>query len=245
MARRPRENPVGGTHHVFTRGMAKGVVAVDDEDFERTLRLLGKAIHRFDLRCHAWCYLPNHMHILVTCPLGNLSDAMKWYLGCAAQTFNARHGRVGHVFQGRFGSRVVEDDRYFFHLVRYIALNPVKAGICETPEGWEWSSYAATAGLRAAPDFLHSGEILGELGSARAYVAWVAEGVDCDALDDDGVPRRPPLAQLLVDDSDAALASARFLHGYAVADIARHLGAIPSTISRRLARVGSDPIRAP
>ncbi len=250
MARRHRVNPAGGTHHVFSRGVGRAAVAVDSEDYERGLRLLDATASRFQLQCHAWCYLPNHTHLLVTSPLGNLSRAMHWYGTCAAQTFNARHERIGHLFQGRFGSRLVDNQRYFLELTRYIALNPVRAGLCETPDEWAWSSYGATAGLRVAPRFLHRDEILGALGTAGGYVDWVADGALSDALDEHGVPRRPALSALLQNDSDAAIASAHFTHGYTMSEIARHLGTSRSRISRRLAplaahaRLGSDPNRA-
>jgi putative transposase len=245
MARGHRVNPAGGTHHVFTRGVGRAAVAVDDEDYQRNLRLLAAAVSRFHLRCHAWCYLPNHMHLLVTSPRGNLSQAMHWYGTCAAQTFNARHARVGHLFQGRFKSRLVEDQQYFLELVRYLALNPVRSGICATPEEWQWSSYAATAGLRPTPQWLDRDYIAAALEIPRGYVDWVADGMRSDVLDEYGIPRRPALSTLIRGNSTAAIASAHFTYGYSMAEIARHLGTRTSTISRRLATMGSDPNVAP
>jgi REP-associated tyrosine transposase len=230
---------------VFTRGVARALVAVDDEDYERSLRLLATTVSRFGLRCHAWCYLPNHMHLLVTSPVGNVSKAMHWYGTCAAQTFNARHARVGQLFQGRFKSRLVEDQRYFLELVRYLALNPVRSGLCATPEAWPWSSYAATAGLRATPPWLDRDDIDAAFEIPRGYIDWVADGIRSDALDEHGNPRRPALSALIRDDSTAAMASAHFTHGYSMSEIARHLGKRTSTISRRLATMGSDPNVAP
>lgn len=250
MPRRRRDNDPGDTHHVFTRGVERSPVALDAEDYERGVRLLAAAVARFELRCHSWCLLSNHTHLLVTSPLGNLSDAMRWYGSRVAQTFNQRHGRVGHLFQGRFGSRLVEDERHLLELVRYIPLNPVRAGICRTPEEWMWSSYTATAGLRAAPSFLTPAPLLDEFGSAEGFVDWVADGLVSDYLDDDGAPRRPPLATLLPDDSDGAIVRAHCTHGYNVSEIAEHLETGRSRISRRLARLtpparsGSDPYRA-
>jgi REP element-mobilizing transposase RayT len=250
MARRPRVDPAGGTHHVFTRGTGRVAVAVDAEDNERNVRLLDTTVSRFMLRCHAWCYLPNHMHLLVSSPLGNLSKAMQWYGTCAAQTFNLRHERVGHLFQGRFGSRLVEDEAYFLELTRYIVINPVRAGLCASPGDWAWSSYRATAGLRAAPRYLDREEILRALGTSGRYVDWVAGGMLSDALDEGGAPRRPALSALIPVDSDEALACAHFRHGFTITEIARHLGTSRSRISRRLAglpasaRLGSDPNRA-
>jgi REP element-mobilizing transposase RayT len=188
--------------------------------------------------CHAWCYLPNHSHLLVTSQLGNLSDAMQWLGTCTAQSFNRRHERTGHLFQGRFGSKLVEDDEYLLELARYVPLNPVRAGLCRSPDEWFWSSYAATAGLKPRPWFLDAAVFLGALGSADAYVAWVADGVLSSALDDLGAPQpkpQPELAILLADGSDSAIARAHFQHGYSKAAIAQHLDLSRWQIHRRLA----------
>jgi REP-associated tyrosine transposase len=85
----------GATHHVFNRGVARSVVAVDGIDYSHALNLLEQMIARFELRCHAWCYLPNHFHLLLTSQLGNLSDAMHWLGTCTAAAFNLRHERSG------------------------------------------------------------------------------------------------------------------------------------------------------
>jgi putative transposase len=232
-----RQDYPGATHHVFIRGVARSAMAVDATDYERTCLLLERATSRFDLVCHAWCYLPNHSHLLVTSQLGNLSTAMHWLGTCTAQTFNRRHERVGHLYQGRFGSRLVEDDSYLLELARYVPLNPVRAGLCRSPGDWPWSSYAATAGLRSPPWFLDPSVFLGMLGSADAYVSWVGEGRDSAALDEFGAPKPPPrpsLENLLPVDSASSVASAHFRHGYTKAEIARHLGVSRSQISRRL-----------
>ena len=76
MARPLRLDYAGAMHHVFIRGVARSAVAVDDADYERALQLLERMLPRFGLRCHAWCYLPNHSHLLVTSELGKLSRAM-------------------------------------------------------------------------------------------------------------------------------------------------------------------------
>ena len=120
---------------------------LDATDYEHALTLLERATSRFELQCHAWCYLPNHSHLLVTSRLGNLSRAMHWLGTCTAQSFNHRHERYGHLYQGRFGSRLVEDDAYLLELARYLPLNPVRAGLCDTPEAWP-GRLRRTAGLR-------------------------------------------------------------------------------------------------
>ncbi len=232
-ALRPKDEP-GVLHHVFTRGVARSLIAMDSIDFDRSLYLLERAVAKFDLGCHAWCYLPNHFHLVLTSRRGNLSAAMQWLGTCAAQSFNARHTRSGHLYQGRFGSRLIESDRHVLELARYLPLNPVRAGLCDSPEKWPWSSYAATAGQRAAPWFLDAGESLRLLGSVDAFIQWVAEGVDGSVLDDSGAPHpKPPLASLLTDGSSAAIARAT-MHGHSIASIARHLGLSRRQVKRRL-----------
>jgi hypothetical protein len=182
--------------------------------------------------------MPNHSHLLVTSQLKNISPAMQWLGARTAESFNRRYERSGHLYQGRFGSRLVEDDGHLLELARYLPLNPVKAGLCESPADWEWSSYSATAGLVSEPTFLETRAFFGALGSADAYVSWVADGVlDC-SLDEHGLVRpapRPSLASLLETDCDQAIAAAHFRHGYTQVAIAKQLGVSRAQIGRRLA----------
>jgi putative transposase len=237
MPRPLRKDYPGATHHVFVRGVARSAVALDDEDYERALFLLGRTVARFELSCHAWCFLPNHSHVLVTSALGNLSRAMHWLGTCTAQTFNKRYERSGHLYQGRFGSRLVLDDDYLLELARYLPLNPVRAGLCGAPAEWLWSSYAATAGLQPSPWFLDAEGLVEMLGTTAEYERWVAAGEFTNPLDEHGVPLPPPrpsLAELLPDGSDRGIAVAHFEHGYTKRAIANHLGISDSQIGRRL-----------
>jgi REP element-mobilizing transposase RayT len=244
MPRPLRRDYAGATHHVFIRGVARSAVALDAADYERALFLLERAVSRFELVCHGWCYLPNHSHLLVTSREGNLSRAMHWLGTCTAQSFNRRHATSGHVYQGRFGSRLVESERYLLELSRYLPLNPVRAGLCDSPEDWPWSSYAATIGERATPWFLDATAFLDAFGSTARYVDWVAQGVSAAVLDANGAPAPPPqplsLAAVMLDDRSVdGIARAHFQHGFSQAAIARHLGIHASQVTRRLARRGS------
>lgn len=162
---------------------------------------------------------------------------MHWLGTCTALSFNRRHERSGHVYQGRFGSKVVEDDAYLLELARYLPRNPVQAGLCSSPEGWVWSSYAATAGLLTAPWFLDPGLVIRALGPATAYAEWVAGEVDATVLDQRGfrIPVPPPrLSSLLNDGSQSAIRCAHS-HGYTQAAIADYLGVNQTQVSRSLA----------
>jgi putative transposase len=234
MPRRLRLDSVGAVHHVFVRGNERSPIALDDEDHQHALDLLGRAAARFEFVCHSWCFLPNHSHFVLTSKLGNLSKTMHWYGTCTAQAFNRRHARTGHLYQGRFGSRLVKDDAHFSELARYLPLNPVKAGLCRSPEEWPWSSYAAIAGMRPTPWFLDSRETIAIAGSVSSYTAWVADGVDDTILDHRGLRRpapKPPLADLLAHGSNGSIKSAHS-HGYTQVAIAEHLGVSQAQISR-------------
>ncbi len=130
MPRPLRTDYPGAMHHVFVRAVPRTELSLDPSDYARAHGFLERAISRFELRCHAWCYLPNHAHFLLTSQHGNLSRAMHWLGTCTAQSFNQRHERYGHLYQGRFGSRLVKNDKHFLELARYLPLNPVRAGLC-------------------------------------------------------------------------------------------------------------------
>ena len=142
--------------------------------------------------------MPNHSHLLVTSQLKNISPAMQWLGARTAESFNRRYERSGHLYQGRFGSRLVEDDGYLLELARYLPLNPVKAGLCESPADWAWSSYSATAGLVSEP-VSRNAVVLRSLVRCDAYGAWVADGLlDCSSTSTipvartAAVSRKPP-----------------------------------------------------
>jgi REP element-mobilizing transposase RayT len=240
MARPLREDDYDGAmHHIILRGVARSAVAVDAEDYDRTMFFLEHTAERFELGFLAWSLLPNHFHLLITSKASKRSDAMQWFGTNVAQSFNQRHNRVGHLFQGRFTSKLVEKESYLRELARYVPLNPVLAGLCRRPEAWPWSSYAASAGLRTPPWFLEDENLVGVVGSRDDYVRWVTESAEPTTLDGIGAPRpapRPPLTVLLADGLDSSLAAAYYDHGYGTSELAAFLGKSRWHVGRRLAR---------
>ncbi len=109
----------------------------------------------------------NHYHLMVETPDGNVSAGMRHLNGVYTQRFNRRHGRVGHMFQGRFKAIVVERQSYLLALCRYVVLNPVRAAMVKRVERYPWSSYRATAGLEPAPWWLATDWVLGQFGRQR------------------------------------------------------------------------------
>ncbi|MGD8628349.1 MAG: transposase [bacterium] len=157
-----------GMYHITSRGNRRRTIYMDDRDRRHFLSQVSTAVDEFGWLVHAYCLMPNHYHLLAETPLPNLSRGMKKINGLYAQTFNLRHGRTGHVFQGRFHSILIDKDDYLLRLSRYIVLNPVRAGLVASPEEWPWSSYRAAIGTGPRPKFLVSDQIMAYFGSDRA-----------------------------------------------------------------------------
>ena len=154
MSRPLRLHMPGFWHHVFARGNEKACIFADDHDYQSFLELFADALDRFHVRCVAYCLLWNHYHLLLV-PSEYPISRLQQQLGSAyAQRFNRRHDRVGHLLQGRFGCRIVENGAYARTVLRYLALNPVAAGRAARAEDWPWSSYRFARGAERAPDFL-------------------------------------------------------------------------------------------
>jgi REP element-mobilizing transposase RayT len=164
MARRPREEVAGAVWHVFARGNGKQDIYIDDDDRRFYLRLLGKVVITHAWVCLAYCLMDNHVHLLLETPQPNLAAGMQRLHGVYAQTMNARHGWSGHVFQGRYGAVAMRSDEQLLHVARYIARNPVDAGLCGEAGDWPWSSHAATLGGAKPPAWLDVQRLLGFFG---------------------------------------------------------------------------------
>ena len=189
MARPLRLHVPGMLYHVMSRGNAKQVIFTDDRDYERYIELLERGLRRFGITCLAYCLLGNHLHLLLKPNLHPVSRLMHQVNSAYCQWFNRRHGRVGHVLQGRYKALLVESAVYLRRLLRYIAMNPVAAGRVRHPARWRWSSYRATAGIDACPDFLQAAAALDAFHPSDRAVAqeqfatYVMEAVD-DSIPD-------------------------------------------------------------
>jgi putative transposase len=162
--RKPREEIPGGVHHVYARGNDRRLIYLDDADRWTYLALLGRVGRRMRWRVLAYCLMDNHVHLLVETPEANLGAGMQRLHGAYAQIFNARHGRDGHVFQGRFNAVPARDDGQLWLAAAYIARNPVAAGLTSRPDGWTWSSHGALASDGGAPGWLDHDRLLAYFG---------------------------------------------------------------------------------
>jgi putative transposase len=179
---KPRIAFPGALYHLTSRGNDGMAIVADDWDRHAVLSQLGVAVEKDGWVCHGYCVMTNHVHLMVETPEGNVSEGMQRFIGSYARRFNRRHGRRNHLFGEPFHDELIETEAHFLESVRYVVLNPVRAGICRDPGGYAWSSYAATAGRVPAPAFLTTNAILDRFGSARPiaearYAAFVAEGV--------------------------------------------------------------------
>lgn len=182
MARPLRIEFPGALYHVTSRGDRREAIFDDDDDRETFLAVLAEVVDRFKWLCHAYCLMGNHYHLVVETPDGNLSKGMRQLNGVFTQASNRRHGRGGHLFQGRFKAILVDREAYLLELSRYVVLNPVRAGMVGAAGDWPWSSYGATAGIAAAPGCLTTDSLLSlfarrRLVARERYVRFVAEGI--------------------------------------------------------------------
>jgi REP element-mobilizing transposase RayT len=171
----------------MNRGIDRGAIFSDPRSYEHLVALLAETVERFQFRVHAYCLMSNHYHALIQTPEANLSQGMQWLGVSYSSWFNARHDRVGPLFQGRFKSVPVQEGKWAVELSRYIHLNPVRVealgldkrkqrvaslGIGPPPtrdevtarlkrlREYPWSSYRVYAGYRCAPEWLRTTEIL-------------------------------------------------------------------------------------
>jgi putative transposase len=179
MPRPHRRQIPGGIYHVTSRGNRRQRIFRDDQDRRAFLGIAGTVVGRRRWSCFAYCLMPNHYHLLVETPDPDISTGMQDLNSRYTAGFNWRYGLTGHLFQGRFHSVVVESEAHFLELTRYLMRNPVRAGLCASPQEWRWSSYRATLGIDPSPAFLAAEPLLGRFGGAagRARFATFVEDV--------------------------------------------------------------------
>lgn len=181
MARPLRLEFAGALYHVTSRGDRREDIYESDIDRHCFLDLLGDVCDQFNWECHAYCLMSNHYHLLIETPDANLSKGMRQLNGVYTQSFNRANDRVGHVFQGRYKAILVEKQEYLLELARYIVLNPVRAKMVRAAKDWPWSSYRATAGHKAAEQWLNVEWLLASFSDRkkeayRGYAKFVSEG---------------------------------------------------------------------
>ncbi|MCR5784355.1 MAG: transposase [Eubacterium sp.] len=142
MPRTRRAQSGSGIYHVVLRGINRQKIFEDNEDYERYLYTLKKYQEVSGYTLYAYCLMPNHIHLLIKEGDEDLGKVFRRVGSSFVYWYNLKYNRIGHLFQDRFKSEVVEDDSYLLTVIRYIHRNPVKAGICNEPEEYRYSSYA-------------------------------------------------------------------------------------------------------
>lgn len=193
MARPLRLEFEDALYHISARGNRRERIFASDVDRERFLETLARSLGRFEVELHAYVLLGNHFHLLVRTRRANLSRWMHWVMVSYTTWFNRRHEKVGHLFQGRYKSLLVEEGSYLLELSRYLHLNPVRGRILgagdpgerrERLRAYRWSSYRGYAGLAAPHEFVCEELVLGEFHpgkkqreSKKRYRRFVEEGL--------------------------------------------------------------------
>lgn len=197
MARKPRIHAPCAYYHVILRGNGKQDIFFDEPDRYRFYLLLQEGVERFRCRIHAFCLMTNHVHLLVQVadlPLARIMQNLSFRY---TRWVNWRHERSGHLFQGRYQAVLIDGDAYLLELVRYLHLNPVRAGMVSSPGDYPWSGHKAYCGQETIP-WLSTDPTLEMLSAKRstairAYAAFVNDGI--------GTGRRGDFHGEKVDDS--------------------------------------------
>jgi REP element-mobilizing transposase RayT len=185
MARPLRVEYPGALYHIFSRGNEKGRIFGDRQDYLSFESLLERLCPRFRSVIHGYVLMPNHYHLIVETKEPNLSSTIHWLNTTHSIRFNRRHERVGHVFQGRFKSILVEKGEYLLHLSRYIHLNPQRKRIIKDLGSYPWSSFKGFLNEKDEKEWVCYDWILSQfdedVNQAREkYTAFVAEGLSKD-----------------------------------------------------------------
>ena len=176
MARPLRLEFENALYHITARGNRRERIFAHDADRVRFLEILSRSLARFEVELHAYVLLGNHFHLLVRTRRPNLSRWMHWFMVSYTVWFNRRHDKVGHLFQGRYKSLLVEEGSYLLEVSRYLHLNPVRGKILglgspverrERLRAYRWSSYRGYAGLEKPSEFLCEEMVLGEFAPGK------------------------------------------------------------------------------
>jgi putative transposase len=188
VARGPRLDTSNAVHHVFARGIERREIfytAADRQDF---LARLTRIARDSALRIYAWSLLPNHFHLLVQTADIGLSRCMQRLLAGYALSFNRRHQRCGYLFQNRFRSTLVDRQSYLLELIRYVHLNPVRAGLVslDALDEYPWTGHAALLGRVDVPPWLDARTVLQQFtldrpSAAEHYREFVRAGMAASA----------------------------------------------------------------
>lgn len=244
MPRRAREATGDGLFHVTARAARRGNLFEDHRDRAEFLGRMSDVAERYGWRWLTYCLMDTHYHLVPKVPTEALPEGMRLLNAAYAGYYNRRHGQAGGLFQDRYFARRITSQRELHAVLRYVALNPVRAGLCDRPDDWRWSGHRALMGT-GADDVLEPGNLHLMLGPSEQAGARAYRDLIRSADPDQAYPvsarfrsggRMTTARVKLPDDTDEALAAANLNHGRTMRDLAAELGCAPSTISRRIRR---------
>jgi putative transposase len=184
MPRQARLDVPGALHHIMVRGINKSAIFDDDQDRQKFLERLGENIVEAKCSIYAWVLMTNHIHLLFKSGGKGISTVMRKLLTWYAIYYNRRHKRTGHLFENRYKSILCDEDNYLLALIRYIHLNPMRAGMVKTMEELErypWSGHGAVMNKRECP-WMDTDYVLLQFNDTKrkarkAYRKFVQEGI--------------------------------------------------------------------
>lgn len=166
MSRPLRISYNGAWYHVINRGRRKERIFFCNKDYEDYLQLLQESKKLYELEVHAYSLMPNHYHLLIRTPQGNISRIMRHIDGVYTQRINKRHIYDGSLFRGRYKSIIIGGENYLKKLLQYIHMNPVKAGISKKPEDHRWTSHRVYLG-QDQREWMETGFLISQFGKRR------------------------------------------------------------------------------
>lgn len=167
MPRVARVKEINTTYHIIMRGNERKGIFVGDEDRIRFVETLARMKEKYNYIIEAYCLMDNHVHLLINDNGNDISTIMKSINISYAYYFNKVYKRVGHLFQDRFISEIVEDDKYLLAVSAYIHNNPVRAGIVSKPEDYRWSSMCEYLGKDVNKGIVNSDRIFDCFSASR------------------------------------------------------------------------------
>lgn len=206
MPRKKRILSSTNIYHIIWRGVSKQNIFIEDYDYKKFLWLLADCKKAFNLEIYSYCLMSNHVHLLIKSD--KISEAMGRLGSSYAQWFNTKYERNGHLFQDRFLSEPVEDDRYFVTVIRYIHQNPLKAGLTTTIDEYKWSSYKAYI----IPNELVETKFLLEIIGKNKFVEFNNMITDDKCLDIREIPKK-------ITDEQAAKLIMKYINSNSIYDI--------------------------
>jgi len=185
MARKPRIHFPGALYHVMLRGNGGQDIFLSDSDRNRLFLLIQEGVHRFGNRIHAFCFMDNHIHLAIQIADVPLSKIIQNISFRYTRWINDKSRKTGHLFQGRYKALLVDQDSYLLELVRYIHLNPVRAGLVKQPENYQWSGHNCYLGKENLA-WLTTDWVLGQFGAETTtarhnFAKFIKEGIELDS----------------------------------------------------------------